>query len=1804
MRTSGRTALVMSAVSILSGALFFFEGARAQEAVKPGGRTPLTVQHYPRYYYDHDARTPKFTLLFNAKLDPVDLKRKLFFEDESGKAVSPEVRPASEEEIKNAWGYYGPSGAVSPPADQFLTVTSSRQLPVGKSWRLVLPAGIGGGQVALEQKLAISVGTVSPFEVNELAAANPYDGEKTMELYCTKKVANSLLDRLGQYITVTPAPQNLGFAVHHSIVTLKGAFEYGVEYRVAVRAGLLAEDGLELEKAFEKKVVFRPQEGFITLPEHELAQPLAGNSAFEVRAGNLRSLRVRVKSLGKEELIYALRGYRIYNPETTDERGQRYPAFEMVPGRTIYDQELPLKGEVDRSEELVLKWPEIMGKAGAAALYLCVEGDSLEHPQLGAHRVGAQSLVQLTDLGVVWKQTQKSALVYAFSLKTGKPVPAAEVQLVSDENEVLETYVTNPDGVATLALEGANQKTRWLVTKAGDDRYATAFDPKSRRGISTWQFDVSQPWWGEPQKRLRTSLFTDRGVYRPGDVVHFKAMARCADGNELAIPGGEKGIPARMLVLDGQEREVLSRPVQFSAHGSLDESFTLPAEVTGTYQIQLDFESFLGKSEEYPDEDHVDRWAYHYLSVADYRPNTFEVKLSAQDSYQGGQPLNVQVSANYLRGKALSQARAAWRASYEVARFRPSGFEDFEFGSAEVELRDSAAGEEVLDGKGELRLPLDFVPREGLEQPIEVTLGVDVTDVNQQTISQSAHFLVHSADFYLGVKPPQGWLNAGEAAAFEIKSVRPDGREFAEPLQGGLLVEREVVETVKVQGAGDVPRHRNETRFEEVLRRDIKLAGSGKEEIVFAQPGAYRLTWSAPNPAGGTVQTVLRRYVWGDGEVYWAHRDGEAIELMPEAESYTVGDTAKIMVRSPMLGTALVTSERAGVYRTFVRELTSKNETIEIPVTSQASPNLFVSVMVIRGSQDSTHRYRDTEYKLGYCELEVEEPAHGLQVDISLAKPEVRPGDMAEVKLRVHDWEGNPAKGAEVTLYAVDEGVLSLTGYELPEPGTDFHASYPLYVRTWHSLFDVLTENPEQRPFGNKGLLIGGGGEGLESLRDRARKDFRATAYWNGALLTNDQGEIDAQFPVPDSLTRYRVLAVAAAGTERFGQATGALVVSKPVIVEPALPAFANVGDRHVLQAVVHNTTAQPGEFEVTLKLDGKASLWRPEAPILPASLDAGAGSLTEWRQTLRLEAGMTRGLPIPVAFTGEGETVMQWTIQEQDAAQPRSDSVESRVKVGYPVPRLSEIHHLRAKGGEQTNLFASLDKNLLQGRGELDVTLSNSRLLEASDALEYNLEYPYGCVEQTTSSTLPWMTLHQFERVFPSLQQEPGKRERAVQAGLERLLTMQTQDGGLGYWPGASESTLWASSYGGMALALGVRDGQAALPEARLQELWKWLSESLRGAEETKEPEVLHQRCLALYTLALAGKPEASYHETYYQKRSALAPESRALLCLAILEGGTEEQKRLVPAILAEKLPGEPQNAVSWYGPAHVVAIKLLAALRQAPEGAGVAELTAKLFRLRQPHHGWGSTYANAWPLLALAEMARKEQAAPAAAECVLQLAGESKTLTLDRPFSSAKATFPFQRDLRQESLVMNVSPGSEVYARVRLSAQPSNLTVEPVNRGFSLRRTYSRLNGDGSLEERGDFEVGDLVVVRLVVESGQAEEVYLALDDPMPSIFEGIDPAFVNRGGADLPAGAEKSFPISHKELRQDRALFFCNELWEKGAFRVEYLARVVSAGEVTAPPAKVEAMYEPQRYGMTATSRIRAVLPGQGAQKVAAQ
>lgn len=287
------------------------------------------------------------------------------------------------------------------------------------------------------------------------------------------------------------------------------------------------------------------------------------------------------------------------------------------------------------------------------------------------------------------------------------------------------------------------------------------------------------------------------------------------------------------------------------------------------------------------------------------------------------------------------------------------------------------------------------------------------------------------------------------------------------------------------------------------------------------------------------------------------------------------------------------------------------------------------------------------------------------------------------------------------------------------------------------------------------------------------------------------------------------------------------ITINKPLIVEPSLPAFANVGDHIDLRAVLHNNTERNLTLDVSLELDNTAIFATEESSkIIPAQLAPATDTSHQRSRRIELAAGQTSALTFPVRFKNIGTAKWQWHCTSADDT-TLADHVETELQVGYPLPLLRESHHVTVTD-KDADILSRISPHLLNGRGKIDVTVSNSRLIETQDALNFLLKYPYGCLEQTASSTLPWLSTQNLRDALPALKKTDTEIAAAIASGTRRLLTMQTQDGGLGYWPDSTEPILWGSAYGGMVIALAIRSG-TELPTEPVEKLWSYLSKNLR---------------------------------------------------------------------------------------------------------------------------------------------------------------------------------------------------------------------------------------------------------------------------------------------------------------------------------------------------------------------------------------
>jgi len=442
----------------------------------------------------------------------------------------------------------------------------------------------------------------------------------------------------------------------------------------------------------------------------------------------------------------------------------------------------------------------------------------------------------------------------------------------------------------------------------------------------------------------------------------------------------------------------------------------------------------------------------------------------------------------------------------------------------------------------------------------------------------------------------------------------------------------------------------------------------------------------------------------------------------------------------------------------------------------------------------------------------------------------------------------------------------------------------------------------------------------------------------------------------------------------------------------------------------------------------------------------------------------------------------------------------------------------------------------------------------------------------------IPWLTLGPLQKVIPELQVEDRVVQRTLNKGLARLWSMQTRDGGLSYWPGNNESMLWGSAYAAIAIGLA-RDQGIQEESTGYNRLKEYLSTSIRNAAETKNAAELEAQVMAVAALSTMGAAEPAYHEVLFKRRKELSLESRRFLALAI--AGSSGPEAMVRNLLADSNP--PQGTTSWFGSTE--RLRALELMTLATLGAPIEELDKAFDAMLQGSSNghWRTTQGNAWSILAAISYHEANPSASDPVKAVLTWQGKSEnvtpdaeTLTIVRDFTGGNIT--------PEMLTASVPEGGRIYSEVRLEAELDKAAgAMAENHGFSLVRSYTRLAGDGSVAEDQRLVAGDKVLVTLVL-NASADSEYVAIEDPLPALFEPINPDLATQaaGGAAL-AGFDNSYLQSYRELREDRAIFFADEL-PAGQHVIRYLARVRHTGTATAPGTQAECMYDPDVRGRT--------------------
>jgi alpha-2-macroglobulin len=1170
------------------------------------------------------------------------------------------------------------------------------------------------------------------------------------------------------------------------------------------------------------------------------------------------------------------------------------------------------------------------------------------------------------------------------------------------------------------------------------------------------------------------------------------------------------------------------------------------------------------------------------FQVATYRRPEFEVTVNTDRAdYAAGETISATAQANYYFGGNVAGAAVKWSLfarDYIFNRYR--GSQDYTFGDYDFIYRRStrdelvAQGEGVTDASGRLIITAtaDIAKYKG---SATLSFGVSVTDLNDQSVAARAEATVHKGAYYLGVATADYIGTAGKPARVNVIAVDWEGRPLPDQETKVSLVQRRWYSVLEEDRDGNRV-YTSVNSDTEVVSVTVRTDADGLAVADLTPPdgGVFRVIASAAGEAPDAAT-----YLWvssGSGYVYWRVTNDDRIELKLDKSNYNVGDVMKVLVPSPFSGTvnALLTVERGSFLFHKVVQLRSNSDVLEIPVEPAFAPNAYVSVLIVKGV-DETNSV--PAFKLGYAGFSVNREQFELRVEISSDRLMYAPRDTVTYDIRVTDAASRPVQ-AELSLALVDKAVLSLADPNSPPALEAFYGARGLGIRTADSLnvsvdavtAKIIAEN-------NKG---GGGGDLFDSSDLFVRQNFKDTAYWNAVVATDENGAARVQVTLPDNLTTWkldaRAFTTGASPLFQVGEGAHEIISRKPLLIRPVTPRFFVVGDAVTLGAVVNNTLDADMDVIVTLDASG---VTLGDAAQKSITVKAKGSARVDW----------------PVRVEDAPAAVLTFTVQGgglQDSSRP---GLETAPGGGIPIMRYVSPETVATAGvmvapSSKVELIA-LPPRLDTGKGALSVQVDPSLASVIEVSRRWLDDYPYDHAETIASRLIA--------RV--------GRLDLARDIGryAQRLLGSQHKDGGWGWWVD-DESNPAVTAYVLIALARARESGQSvdASATARAREyLWG----TLVGREALSSGWMADRQVFTLFALCLEGPCDGGRLGVLFELRHKLSHYARALLAVSLdkVAPGDARIKALLSDLYSAAIAGA--TGVSWQegrldyacfsSNTRSTAIILYALAKLDPKNALVANVARWLMVARRGDT-WETNQQIAWSVQALMQWQVATGSAEAEYAWRVSLNGAALLrgqVQKGQAASSDNTSVPVSQ-LNQSganSLVFEQGDGSgQLYYTARLNVYLPAGEARAINRGIVIARKYELADCKPApgkpCEAITGAAIGQNVRVRLTIVASN-DLYFVRVTDPLPGGAEAVDTTLKTSQQEPPPArywrvwseGGWGWWWFNHAELRDDHAALFARYL-PAGTYEYTYVMRPSIAGSFQVMPASADETYFPEMFG----------------------
>ena len=1525
------------------------------------------------------------------------------------------------------------------------------------------------------------------------------------------------------YVAVSGA-SNSAISVEDQQICVEG-LKHGERYAIVLREGLPSAVGETLLKSADYEIYVRDRSPQAHFAARAYVLPKQGQLGAPLTTVNTAKVSVDVYRVGDRNLIATIARDDFLKPVSSD----RATEIETQDGAKVWTGTMDIASELNKDVVTDFPLADAVGKLKPGVYLIAAQpwkgpksadttGDD------GSVDTLATQWMVISDLGLTALSGDDGLHAIARSLGSAAPLAGVELKLIARNNEVLATKTTGADGRADFDpgfARGTGGSAPGMIVAALADDYnflsllQSPFD-LTDRGVAG----------RDPPKALDAFVYTERGVYRSGETVFVTALLRDARAE------AKTDLPLTLVAKrpDGLEY----KRVAINDQGLGGRSFALPL-VAGAPPGTWSIDAYADPKA--PAIGHVE------FLLQDYVPEKLDYTVKPTTKLaQRGAPVAFSLDANFLYGAPASGLDVTGTIRLEAVEGAEipgypgyvAGLADEAFAAVDQQFPDKAQ----TDAKGHADLAVDL-PEGDSTSPLEAKLIVEVAEPGGRAVERIATLPVAPKGPMIGIKKDfDSDLGEGQDAIFEAVVVGADGQRSA----------RKGVSWSLYQLSNDYQWYLVDGRWNFEPVKSSKRLASGALDIGADEPAkiAAAVTWGHHRldvkSADGEQTSITFDVGWG-GSASADTPDNAVVTL--DKKSYAPGETAKLRIASKSDGQATIALVGDKLEKFVDVDLKTGDNVASFDVGADWGSGAYAVVL--------THRPLDVAQKrmpgraIGVAWFAIDEAARRLTLAID-ALQVTRPREKLTLPIKVGGLA--PGEEAEVTVAAVDIGILNLTQFKTPDPTNYFNGQrkLPIDVR---DLYGLLINGME----GVTGA-IRNGGDGGANLEGNLPTQA-PLALFSGVVKLGADGTATVSFDIPGFNGSVRVMA-AAWSKRKVGAAEATVIIRDPVVVSATLPRFLALGDASVLHVDIDNVAGEAGDYKLELDLHG------------PLAADADA--LT---RTVKLAAHQRVSVAMPVRAVGVG-------IGELDlaAAGPNFNTSQHfalGVETGTPSVYRRSVQTLDA--GASLDIADKLVADFIPGTGSIALTASPFGALDAPALLAALDRYPYGCSEQTVSRAMPLLYANKLASV-EHLALDPDLDKR-VRAAIETEMSRENSSGGFGLWSVDSDGDdLWLDAYVSDFLARA-RERGFDVPQVGFGLALDHLRNTAINAQDPGD-NAGAPIAYALYVLARNGRPIIG--DLRYVADAKLAtfpsPMAKAQIgaALALLGDRVRAGKVFESAIEALDKAKDDGYSRPDYGSRLRDGAAVLAMLAEANfasneiAGDPVSHAGGVVDDARD-RAKYTSTQEENWLVLAAEALSARQSLA---------------TFSVD----GAPVDGAVYRQWRDNALgrkLASLTNTGKSPARVVISVSGAPVTQEPAaSQGYQVERTLYKL--DGTKLDLSHLTQNDRVLVALKITEPEARYARLLVVDRLPAGLEIDNPALFDSGDIESLSWLKRDIEPVHAEYRDDRFVAAFDREPKQSAFlTVAYIARAVAPGRYVYPPATAEDMYRPERFGRTAFGEI---------------